>query len=449
MGPMLVSENPNANESFFIAYEHGSQYPDAFLNFKLQKNYQISLKAVRGNYVNQQPINKDNSFQSIWLEIGATRGDKEVLASQYRNFALQYLSENTESRKPYLFYNTWGRQERTAWAGGKYLQTMNLDYTLKEIDRAKQMGIDVFVIDVGWFLKTGDWRVNTDEKFFPDTLQQVIRKIKSNGMKLGLWFNPVVAARTSKMLNRNLDALSTWNGSAKDFTPIWETEESRPICLVSKYWEDYASEMLRIADKLEISYVKWDAVDQYSCNDANHFHGTAFNSIEERTDSYAFQLPIYLSKVVQKVNKKFPEIIFDFDITENGRAVGLGFLSSGKYFAINNGPYYHNFDLAEIWGSPLPNKNANIFVHPGPARPWFMRSVLAYDKWLPSTLFLTHYQTDGSPVSQRINIASLILGQNGIWGEILKVSDTDVKEIAKQLTTYKTLRDDITLAQPS
>lgn len=206
--------------------------------------------------------------------------------------------------------------------------------------------------------------------------------------------------------------------------------------------------MLRIIKEFDISYVKWDAVDQYGCNDAHHLHGNKQNSIKERTDNYAFQLPIYLSKVVEKVNQKYPKVIFDFDITENGRAVGLGFLSSGKYFAINNGPYYHNFDLADTWRSPLPNKNANILVQSGPARPWFMRSILTYDKWLPSTLFLTHYQTDGSPVSQRINIAFLILGQNGIWGEILKVSATDVKDIGKQLSNYKVLREDITLANP-
>jgi alpha-galactosidase len=115
---------------------------------------------------------------------------------------------------------------------------------------------------------------------------------------------------------------------------------------------------------------------------------------------------------------------------------------------MNNGPYFHNFDLAETWGSPLPNKNANVFVHPGPARTWFTRSVLSYDKWIPSILFLTHYQLDGDRNSQRINVASLILGQNGVWGEILKIAKEDVKEISKELNRYKKVKDDITAANP-
>jgi alpha-galactosidase len=137
----------------------------------------------------------------------------------------------------------------------------------------------------------------------------------------------------------------------------------------------------------------------------------------------------------------------DFDITEDGRCVGLQFLAAGKYFIINNGPYYHNFDLAQAWESPLANGNVNIFVEPGPARGWFVRSVLDYDTWIPSVLFLTHYQADEPRNSQLINVASLILGQNGIWGEILKPSDSGVHFINSVLARYKQVRNDITSAQ--
>lgn len=447
MGPIIMCESKSGKQSYIMAYEHGSQFPDAFVQFKLNKNYTLAATAVKGNYVDRQNL-KRNPYETIWLELGGTKGNEQQIAATYREFATKNLSENTESRKPYVFYNTWGRQERSAWGGAKYLSTMTFKQTLAEIQRAKDLGVDVYVIDVGWFLKTGDWQVNTSSAFFPDSLKTIINTIKSNGMKLGLWFNPVVAARTSEMLKRNADAISTWDGKPKDFVPIWETEESRPICLVSKYCDDYANVLIGIAKDLKIDYVKWDAIDQYGCNADNHFHGNSSNSKEERNDRYGFLLPLYLSKVVEKVNKQYPDIIFDFDITEGGRAMGLSFLASGKYFAINNGPYYHNYDLAKTWGSPLANKNPNILVEPGPARTWFTRSVLQYDKWLPSTLFLTHYQLDGNKNSQRINVASLILGQNGIWGEILKVADNDVKDIAKDINRYKKVREDITAANP-
>jgi alpha-galactosidase len=439
MGPLLVV--PGKQAAFLIGYEHGSQYPDRFLEFGLNPDMKINLQSVKGNYLDGQDV---NGFSTVWLELAGSKGGEKALASTYREFILRYVTANAESRKPYIFYNTWGRQERVQWTGQKYLSSMNLDQTLKEIDRAHAMGIEVFVIDAGWFKKTGDWEVNTS--FFPDGLKQVKAKLDQYQMKLGLWFNPTVAALTSDMYKRNLNNRMSSNGKYGEPREIWETEESVGLCLVSAYWEDFANKLIALSRSLGVTYFKWDAIGQYGCNDAHHLHGTEANTTEERTQRYAFLQPLYMSKIVDRLCKEVPDAIVDFDITEDGRCVGLQFLSAGKYFIINNGPYYHNFDLAPEWKSVLPSGNSNIFVQPGPARGWFVRSVLDYDDWIPSVLFLTHYQPDEPRNSQILNIASLILGQNGIWGEILKTSDAGVELFNNILSKYKTIRDDITTA---
>ncbi|MDQ3842999.1 MAG: alpha-galactosidase, partial [Bacteroidota bacterium] len=440
MGPIAVTTQ--GTNTFLVAYEHGSQFPNRFLEFSLNNNRNISLQSVKGNYLDHQPA---DGFQSVWFQIAGVAGDEEVLAEGYRTFVLNYLTQNAESRKPYIFYNTWGRQERVQWTGQKYLSSMNLDQTLKEIDRAHAMGIEVFVLDAGWFKKTGDWAVN--KEFFPDDLKQVRAKLNNYGMKLGLWFNPTVAALSSDMYQRNVSNRMSWNGKYGEPHAIWETEESVGLCLVSPYWEDFANKLIQLTKELGVSYFKWDAIGQYGCNDAHHEHGTEANSLQERTERYAFLQPQYMAKIIDKVCTEAPQSIFDFDITEDGRCVGLQFLSAGKYFIINNGPYYHNFDLAPMWKSVLPSGNVNIFVEPGPARGWFVRSVLDYDKWIPSVLFLTHYQPDEPRNSQIINIGSLILGQNGIWGELLKTSEKGVALFDSVIARYKTIREDITAAQ--
>jgi alpha-galactosidase len=444
MGPVLVFSD--SKHHFLLAYEHGSQYPDRFLEFALQPDRSVALRSVKGNYLQGQPLDAGHPYETLWFEVAGSAGPEEALAGHYRQFMLRYITQNTESRKPYIFYNTWGRQERVQWAGGKYLTSMNLKTTLEEIEVAHRMGIEVYVVDAGWFLKTGDWQVNT--ALFPDTLQQVRRKLEGYGMKMGLWFNPIVAARTSKLLERNTAWRTSQNGKMRDPFPVWETEESVHLSLVSPYWEDFADQLIRLNKELGVTYFKWDAVGQYGSDVAGHFHGTEANTPRERADSYAFQLPIYMSKVIDKVVKAAPEAIVDFDITEGGRSVGLQFLASGKYFIINNGPYYHDFDLSEEWKSPIANGNVNIFVQPGPARGWFVRSVLTYDKWIPSVLFLTHYQPDEPRSSQTLNLASLILGQNGIWGEILKTSPEGVALIRQVLDLYKQVRNDITQSFP-
>ncbi|MBD0367967.1 MAG: alpha-galactosidase, partial [Flavisolibacter sp.] len=440
MGPIAVTTQ--GTNTFLVAYEHGSQFPNRFLEFSLNNNRNISLQSVKGNYLDNQPA---DGFQSVWFQVAGVGGDEDVLAEGYRTFVLNYLTQNAESRKPYIFYNTWGRQERVQWTGQKYLSSMNLDQTLKEIDRAHAMGIEVFVLDAGWFKKTGDWAVN--KEFFPDDLKQVRAKLNGYNMKLGLWFNPTVAALSSDMYQRNVSNRMSWNGKYGDPRPIWETEESVGLCLVSPYWEDFANKLIQLTKELGVSYFKWDAIGQYGCNDAYHEHGTEANSLQERTERYAFLQPQYMAKIIDKVCTEAPQSIFDFDITEDGRCVGLQFLSAGKYFIINNGPYYHNFDLAPMWKSVLPSGNVNIFVEPGPARGWFVRSVLDYDKWIPSVLFLTHYQPDEPRNSQIINIGSLILGQNGIWGELLKTTEKGVALFDTVISKYKTIREDITAAQ--
>ncbi len=119
-------------------------------------------------------------------------------------------------------------------------------------------------------------------------------------------------------------------------------------------------------------------------------------------------------------------------------------MSAGKYFLINNGPYAFNYDL------PLnkAKENWNLFFYPGPARTWICRSPLTYDRWLPSILFLTHYLPDDPASSQMVNVASLILGQNGIWGDLPKLSEAGLARIAEVVRHYKEVRDDITASHP-
>ena len=59
-------------------------------------------------------------------------------------------------------------------------------------------------------------------------------------------------------------------------------------------------------------------------------------------------------------------------------------------------------------------------------------------------LFLTHYLPDDPIHSQDINLASLILGQNGIWGDLPAVSPEGRARFNEILSRYKQVRNDIT-----
>lgn len=436
MGPLLAGTNKD--DSFLLAYEHGSQYPDAFIHFCLTPEREVVLSAKKGNYIPGAAIDSA-SFETIWLNFGAVRGNIDDLAAAFRAFQLKYATLNLESRKPYIFYNTWCFQERNKWYNHKaYLSDMNQERMMAEVDAAHEMGIDVFVIDTGWYEKTGDWRVNPAR--FADGMKGLKAKLDEYGMKLGLWIAPTSAAVTSLAHSLHPDCKVSTNGQVWDPRPIWETEESYEMCLVSPYWEHLADTLIGLAKELGVSYFKWDAIGQYGCDSPNHYHGDLSNTPQERADSCAFQMGIYMEKIVNKVCAECPEVIVDFDITEGHRSVGLGFLTAGKYFLINNGPYYQNYNIPINFDTDW----TNIFVHPGAPRTWICRSPLTFDKWIPSVLFLTHYLPDDPIGSQDINIASLILGQNGIWGDLPAVSPEGRARFGEVLSVYKQVRDDIT-----
>lgn len=434
MGPLLAASN--GEESCLLAYEHGSQYPDAFIHFCFTPQKDVILSAKKGNYTAGTVLGKE-SFETIWLDFGAVRGGIDELAAAFREFQLKYATLNLESRKPYIFYNTWNYQERNKWWNHKaYLADMNEKRMLEEIDAAHKMGIEVFVVDTGWYEKTGDWLVNRAR--FTDGMKTVKAKLDSYGMKLGLWIGPTLAAVTSEAYLKNPNCRIEWDGEAPEPKPIWETEESYGMCIVSLYWETLADTLISLAKELGVSYFKWDAIEQYGCNSPNHFHGDEGNTPEERADSYAFQLGIYMTKIVDKVCAACPEVIVDFDITEGRRSVGLGFLTAGKYFLINNGPYFENYNL------PCEDDWTNIFTAPGAPRTWICRTPLTFDKWIPSVLFLTHYLPDEPKNSQDINLASLVLGQNGIWGDLPAISEEGKARFDEVLSKYKQVRNEIT-----
>jgi alpha-galactosidase len=459
IGPMLTAssdrkEGDSPGVSALVAYEHGSQIPDAFLAYDLDPNGSVSLRAVKGNYCDGQMVGPGQPFVTTWFQIAVVEGDEDDLARTYREWVLKYQSRNTASRRPYIFYNTWNYQERNKhWNKNAYLDAMNEERMLAEIDIAHRMGIDVFVIDTGWYEKTGDWRVSAAR--FPNGLATIKAKLDGYGMQLGLWFNPTVAALSSEMHIRHRDCLMTRSGEPHAPHEVWETEASQGLCLVSRYGDAFARELIRLNREVGVTYFKWDAIGQYGCDAPGHGHGTTENTPEERRQAYGFLLGRAMTDVVDTVCAACPDAIVDFDITEGGRTVGLQFLSAGKYFLINNGPYSHDYQMQ----TPA-DGNVNLFFYPGPARAWVCRSPLDYDKWLPSVLFLTHYLPDdthrdgwgvGREVqaeNQWIAIASLVLGQNGIWGDLLAVSDEGIARFGEALGWYKQVRDDITLADP-
>ena len=443
-GPGLLLENEKF--SAILAYEHGAEYPDSYLAFHVKQSH-ITLKARRGNYYNGQLIDLDHSFRSCWFHIAFGNCGKDELMKQYRFFILNDLCEKKESRYPYIYYNTWNYQEKDHnFFNRPYLVNMNEKKIIKEIKVAHRMGIEIFVIDTGWFSKTGDWAVN--QVRFPDNMKKVRELLDQYGMKLGLWFNPTVAAKTSRSALLHPEYRMSWEGESH-CSKIWETEESYGMCLCSPYAEEFADLLIHLYKELGVRYFKWDGISQYGCDSPLHNHGGKENTAKERAECYSYQMGLRMIDIVERLTEACPEAIVDFDVTEGGRFMGLGFLSVGKYFLINNGPYASDFDLPSDYRYQLEKPiylfpGTNIFFYPGAARPRFCRQGILYDFIVPSILFLTHYLPEGNDEQKENSFTSLVLGGNGIWGSLSDLSEEDISFWKEHLEKYKMIREAVT-----
>ena len=444
MGPILAGTD--GTHSLLVAYEHGSHTGNRFLEFRLAPDRSATLSAVKGNYFHGRALTPDAPFESLWFQLGVASGGLDALAAAYRNFVLHRFATHPASRAPHIYYNTWNHQERVKHLQRRtYLGDMTPERILAEIDIAHRMGVDVFVIDTGWYSKAGDWTV--DAQRFPDGLAAIRSALAERGMQLGLWFNPIIADVSGSMHAAHLDCVQEWAGQPHALQAPWEGGSSQAVCVVSRYADAYADVLLRLIRETGVTYFKWDAVhqeyDHLSCDAPGHNHGGSDNSPQERNACYGFEQPAALVRIIERVQAAHPEAIFDLDVTEPGRTVGLAFLSVGKFFLLNNGPYFRDFDLPRNFDG-----NNNLFFYPGPARAWIFRSTLGYDRWLPSTLFLAHYFPDGPAESLRINVASMLLGHNGVWGDLLSLSPDEVTEFGRIVALYKQVRDAVTTAQP-
>jgi alpha-galactosidase len=445
-GPVVIADM--GNSSLLCAYEHGGEYTDDFLAFRVdrgQEGLSLHLECGDGTYCNGTFFSDEEPYETPWFQIGFCPGDREAMLKQYRNFLLRDMPDSNASREPYIFYNTWNNQERNrAFRGRKYLQDMNTERMLKEIELAHQIGIDVFVIDTGWYKSTGDWEVDLNR--FPDNLERIRGLLDRYGIRLGLWFNPSAAAVSSDINRRHPEYRKQLEGKDINIGPVWETEESFSMCLVSDYAQWFIEKLVGIGERYGVRYFKWDAVDMRGCTAPHHHHGGPEVSPEEREKNFRFRCGMALTRIAAEVSRRLPGAIVDLDVTEGRRYVGLGFLRAGKFFHMNNGPYYHDFDIPGARDTY--RENWNVFFYPGVARNHVCRQSLAYDGIIPSVLFLTHFLPDGPSWARQNALASLYLGGNGIWGDLHSLNAEEIEELAKGIAEYKKVREDVTLAYP-
>ena len=170
---------------------------------------------------------------------------------------------------------------------------------------AKGLGIDMVVLDDGWFGKRndddcslGDWIV--DKQKLPNGLKPIIKRCKEHGMKFGLWFEPEAISPDSDLYRAHPDWTIGTNGRES-------VQIRRQLVLDFSKTEvvDYIFEsMKKILENYEIDYVKWD-MNRY------------FTDVPKAKTYREYMFGLY--DLYERLTQSFPNILIEGCASGGGR----------------------------------------------------------------------------------------------------------------------------------
>lgn len=173
---------------------------------------------------------------------------------------------------------------------------------LKLAKSTAALGIDMIVMDDGWFGKReddnsglGDWQVN--EKKLGCTLRELIEQINGEGVKFGIWIEPEMVSEDSELYRQHPD----WALRIPGREPV-RGRNQLVLDFSRADVRDYIFEQIcSILDQGKIEYVKWDM----NRSIADVFSGET----EQGKVTYQYVLGVY--DFLERLLQKYPDILLE------------------------------------------------------------------------------------------------------------------------------------------
>ncbi|MCR4788538.1 MAG: alpha-galactosidase [Lachnospiraceae bacterium] len=313
--------------------------------------------------------------------------------------------------REHIVRGTWKHQDRpiliNSW------EACYFDVSEKKVlnlaKKAKDVGVELFVLDDGWFgsrnddtTSLGDWTANASK--LPNGLAGLSHKIKSLGMDFGIWVEPEMVNEKSHLYKRHPEWV------LKNPATPHSTGRNQMILdlgqdVVRDFLIDSMSEVFSSGD---IAYVKWDMNRNFS----DYF--SQDENISSGEVAHKYVLGLY--KVMKTLSEKFPEILFE-GCSSGGNRFDLGILC---YFP-------------QIWASDNTDAICRARIQNGLSYGYPQSVIGAHVSASPN-----HQTLRRTPLNTRFNVASM-----GLLGYELNLCDLpaeELKAIKNEIALYKSLR---------
>ena len=277
--------------------------------------------------------------------------------------------------------------------------------------KAKEAGVELFVMDDGWFGERnddahsmGDWEVN--EKKLPGGLAGLGRRIKALGLDFGIWVEPEMVNVNSHLYQAHPDWTIEIPGK-----PHAEGRNQRILDLTRTEVQDYIIEtMTKVFSSAEISYVKWDMNRTFT-----DYYSAALPP--ERQGEVAHRYVLGLYRCMRELTARFPDILFE-GCSAGGNRFDLGILS---YFP-------------QIWASDDTDALCRAEIQTGYSYGYPMSVVSAHVSACPN-----HQTLRVTPLETRFAVAAF--GICGYECNFCDLSSEDFAAVKAQIALYKQWRE--------
>ena len=277
---------------------------------------------------------------------------------------------------------------------------------LKIAGEAADLGLDMLVLDDGWFGKRnddnsglGDWFVN--EKKLGCTMKELVDRVNALGLKFGIWLEPEMVSEDSDLYRTHPDWVLQIPGR--------EPNRSRNQLVldlsrkeVREYMKKFIDDTLSCAN---ISYVKWDMN-----RSVDNVYSAADPTLSQGAIRHKYVLGLY--EVMEDMLTRHPDLLLE------GCSGGGGRFDAGML-------YY----APQIWCSDNTDAIERLRIHYGTSFGYPMSSVSAHVSVCPN-----HQNGRVTPFKTRGICA--MQGSFGYELDLSKLSEEDKAEARRQITVY-------------
>lgn len=284
----------------------------------------------------------------------------------------------------------------------------NEEKLLKLAETAKKAGIEMLVMDDGWFGKRdsdncslGDWKV--DRRKLPNGVGGLCKKINDIGLEMGIWFEPEMISPDSDLFRAHPDYAIQIPGRKPS-----ECRNQFVLDITRKEVRDCIFEQISdILKEANIRYIKWDMNRPL----------TDVGSITTRGGEFHHRYMLAVYELQERLISEYPDLLL-----ENCTSGGGRFDPGMMYFS------------PQIWCSDDTDAIERLAIQEGTALIYPLSVIGAHVSICPN-----HIVGRTTDLKTRGYVA--LAGTFGYEMDINRVSEDELSEIAAQIEMYHKYND--------